>query len=86
MGIGELPGIPPCDGVGREPPQGILTSRSRNMATDLSLEQMKQLVKDHFEDFVNKRKAAVIRKNMTPDFYDHDGPAESLRASMATSG
>src|SRR5205085_9715329 len=44
------------------------------MATDLSLEQMKQLVKDHFEDFVNKRKAAVIRKNMTPDFYDHDGP------------
>lgn len=44
------------------------------MATELSLEQMKQLVKDHFEDFVNNRKAAVIHKNMTPDFYDHDGP------------
>ncbi|HZW92364.1 MAG TPA: ester cyclase [Candidatus Eremiobacteraceae bacterium] len=44
------------------------------MATNLSIEQMKQLVRDHFEDFVNKRKAAVIRKNMTPDFYDHDGP------------
>jgi predicted ester cyclase len=44
------------------------------MATKLSSEQMKQRVRDHFEDFVNKRNAAVIRKNMTPDFYDHDGP------------
>ena len=44
------------------------------MPTKLSLDQMKQLVKDHFEDFVNRRNAAVIRKNMTPDFYDHDGP------------
>jgi predicted ester cyclase len=44
------------------------------MATDLSLTQMKQIVRDHFEDFVNNRKASVIRHNMTPDFYDHDGP------------
>ena len=44
------------------------------MATKLTLEQMKQFVKDHFEDFVNKRNAAVIRKNMTADFHDHDGP------------
>jgi predicted ester cyclase len=44
------------------------------MSTTLTLEQMKRLVKDHFEDFVNKRNAAVIRKNMTPDFHDHDGP------------
>lgn len=44
------------------------------MPTNLSLEQMKQRVKDHFEDFVNQRNASVIRKNMTPDFYDHDGP------------
>jgi len=44
------------------------------MATDLTTDQMKQLVRDHFEDFVNKRNASVIRKNMTPDFYDHDGP------------
>jgi predicted ester cyclase len=43
------------------------------VATKLSLEQMKQLVKDHFEDFVNRRNAAVIRKNMSPDFYDHNG-------------
>ena len=44
------------------------------MPTDLSPAQMKQLVKDHFEDFVNHRKASVIHKNMTPDFHDHDGP------------
>ncbi|HZU09260.1 MAG TPA: ester cyclase [Pseudacidobacterium sp.] len=44
------------------------------MATKLSLEQMKQRVRDHFEDFVNRRNASVIHKNMTPDFYDHDGP------------
>jgi SnoaL-like polyketide cyclase len=35
---------------------------------------MKHFVRNHFEDFVNKRNAAVIRKNMTADFYDHDGP------------
>lgn len=44
------------------------------MATKLSLDEMKQLVREHFEDFVNRRNAAVIRRNMTPDFYDHDGP------------
>ena len=44
------------------------------MPTGLSLDKMNQLVKDHFEDFVNRRNAAVIRKNMTSDFYDHDGP------------
>lgn len=44
------------------------------MPTRLTPEQMKQFVWDHFEDFVNKRHASVIRKNMTPDFYDHDGP------------
>lgn len=44
------------------------------MATSLSLEQMKQRVREHFEDFVNRSKASVIRENMTPGFYDHDGP------------
>ena len=44
------------------------------MPTDLTLDQMKQFVRNHFEDFVNDRNAAVIQKNMTPDFYDHDGP------------
>ena len=44
------------------------------MATSLSPERMKQIVRNHFEDFVNRRKPEVIRTNMTPDFFDHDGP------------
>lgn len=44
------------------------------MSTHLTPAQMKQFVRNHFEDFVNKRNAAAIRKNMTTDFYDHDGP------------
>jgi predicted ester cyclase len=35
---------------------------------------MKTFVRDHFEDFVNKRKVDVIHKNMTSNFFDHDGP------------
>lgn len=38
------------------------------MATALTLQQMKEFVRDHFEAFVNKQTAAVIRKNMTSDF------------------
>jgi len=44
------------------------------VSTTLTPQQMKEFVRNHFEDFVNRRKAAVIRTNMTPDFYDHDGP------------
>jgi len=42
--------------------------------TTLTPDQMKSKVRSHFEDFVNRRKAEVIRENMTADFYDHDGP------------
>jgi predicted ester cyclase len=44
------------------------------MATNLTLSEMKQRVAAHFDDFVNKRNAGVIHINMSPDFYDHDGP------------
>ncbi|SRR5208282_5173014 len=44
------------------------------MPTSLSSSAMKALVRQHFEDFVNNRKAEVIRHNMTSDFLDHDGP------------
>jgi predicted ester cyclase len=44
------------------------------MPTHLTPDQMKNFVRGHFEDFVNRRDAAVIHRNMTPDFYDHDGP------------
>ena len=43
------------------------------MRTTQALGQMKTFVRNHFEDFVNNRNAAVIQTNMTPDFYDHDG-------------
>jgi predicted ester cyclase len=45
------------------------------MATSLTPDQMKRFVRAHFEDFVNNRDAAAIRRNMTPDFCDHDGPS-----------
>ncbi len=48
--------------------------QERIVATNLTPDQMKQFVRNHFEDFVNQRNAIVIRKNMTPDFFDHDGP------------
>jgi predicted ester cyclase len=44
------------------------------MATDLTRDQVKRFVRDHFEDFVNRRNASVIHKNITQNFYDHDGP------------
>ena len=44
------------------------------MATHLTPSEMKQRVVDHFDDFVNKRSAGVIHKNMSSSFYDHDGP------------
>jgi predicted ester cyclase len=44
------------------------------VATGLTPSEMKQRVADHFEDFVNKQNAGVIHRNMTPEFYDHDGP------------
>lgn len=52
------------------------------MATHLTPEAMKAFVSQHFEDFVNHKKAEVIRHNMTPDFYDHDGP-EGKAAGIA---
>ena len=44
------------------------------MATHLTPAQMKEIVRNHFEDFVNRRKPEVIRTNMTANFLDHDGP------------
>ena len=44
------------------------------MATHMTTDEMKSFVRQHFEDFVNNKRAEVIRQNMTPDFYDHDGP------------
>ena len=39
-----------------------------------TLDEMKAMVRAHFDEFVNHRNAAVIHRNMTPGFLDHDGP------------
>jgi len=48
------------------------------MATQLNPAQMKDFVRMHFEDFVNKQRPEVIYMNMTPDFVDHNGPGNKL--------
>jgi predicted ester cyclase len=40
----------------------------------LSLEEMKTFVRNHFEDFVNRKKSEVALKNFSADFFDHDEP------------
>lgn len=40
----------------------------------LSLAEMKEFVRNHFEDFVNKQKSEVALLNFSPDFLDHDEP------------
>ena len=46
------------------------------MTTTLSSEQMKAIVRRHFDDFVNNQRPEVIRVNMAPSFVDHDGPQQ----------
>jgi hypothetical protein len=62
----------PCEGDSHGSNAKLL--KEERMASNLTLGQMKTFVRDHFEEFVNRRNAAVIRNNMTPEFYDHDGP------------
>jgi predicted ester cyclase len=38
----------------------------------LTLDQMKDFVLKHFDDFVNKKKSEVALANFSPDFLDHD--------------
>jgi len=40
----------------------------------LSLHEIKQFVRNHFEDFVNRKKSEVALKNFSADFLDHDEP------------
>ena len=44
------------------------------MASSLTLEEMKQVVRRQFDEFVNKKNADVILETLTADFLDHDGP------------
>jgi len=54
----------------------------------LSLEEMKTFVRDHFEDFVNRKRSEVALRNFSEDFLDHDEPggvavgAQAAKAMM----
>src|SRR5579862_6619969 len=51
----------------------------------MSPEEMKQFVRNHFEDFVNRKKVEVALVNFSEDFLDHDemnGPQVGPEAAM----
>jgi predicted SnoaL-like aldol condensation-catalyzing enzyme len=50
----------------------------------LTLDQMRQFVRDHFEDFVNRKKPEAALTNLSDDFLDHDEPyGESVGNQVA---
>jgi predicted ester cyclase len=40
----------------------------------MTSDEMKALVRRHFEEFVNQKKLDVADENLAPEFVDHDGP------------
>jgi predicted ester cyclase len=48
--------------------------RTCTMSDPATLERNKRFVIEHFADFVNNQDLGAIERNMSPDFYDHDGP------------
>lgn len=43
-------------------------------APGLTLQEMKQFVRNHFQEFVNQKKSEVALRNFSADFLDHDEP------------
>ncbi len=41
----------------------------------LTLEQMKAFVRNHFNDFVNRKQSDAAQRNFSVDFLDHDEPS-----------
>ena len=51
----------------------------------LSVEEMKQFVRNHFENFVNKKDLTQAERSFTDGFFDHDevtGPAVGVVAAQ----
>src|SRR5215472_10773374 len=51
----------------------------------MTTEEMKRFVKNHFEDFVNRKNPEVALINLSPDFLDHDemnGPSVGPEPAM----
>src|SRR5260221_13969581 len=43
----------------------------KNSKTGMAHEEMKQFIRNHFEEFVNKQNLAIADVNFAPDFVDH---------------
>lgn len=52
--------------------------------TEHNLEANKAFVRDHFEEFVNRKNSAIAYRNFTPDFLDHGGPYDETRGQEPT--
>ena len=44
------------------------------MSTEQVLEQNKAFIRNHIEEFVNRKNSAVAYQNLASDFVDHDEP------------
>lgn len=49
----------------------------------LTLEEMKNFVRQHFEDFVNRKLSDAALKNFSADFLDHDEPGGAVVGPLA---
>jgi predicted ester cyclase len=49
----------------------------------LTLDEMKNFVRSHFDDFVNRQQSAVALKNFSDDFLDHDEPGGAAVGPLA---
>jgi predicted ester cyclase len=49
----------------------------------LSGEAMKEFVRRHFDDFVNRKLSAAALQNFSPDFLDHNGPTGPVAGPVA---
>jgi predicted ester cyclase len=48
-----------------------------------TLEEMKNFVRQHFDDFVNRKLSDVALKNFSVDFLDHDEPGGAVVGPVA---
>jgi predicted SnoaL-like aldol condensation-catalyzing enzyme len=46
-------------------------SGERDSGTGFTLDEMKRFVRDHFEEFVNRRNLDIADRNFAPEFVDH---------------
>ncbi|MEH1881229.1 ester cyclase [Nostoc sp.] len=44
------------------------------MTTEQTLEHNKAFIRNHFEEFVNRKNSAIAYQNFAPDYLDHNEP------------